>query len=210
MEALKIAHFLKVIGGLKDLERFRGQFFWKEYPQRDRYESVADHTWRMSMLLVVVEGYLSHPIDMLKALKMLLIHDLPEIIAGDLSPLGSDGTGNDSHLYNTELAEEKYKNENIAAQKIFGELPDTQGTELYELWLEYERQDCFEAKVIKAIDKIEGKFQAAEYLKGHMFEKHLDFSVKYGVNTFDIDPFLYELGMLSNEELKKDYKEFKK
>ena len=107
-ESIKIIEFLKTIGGLKDLERFRGQFFWKDYPQQKRYESVADHTWRMAMLLIVSEKYLSDPLDISKALKMALIHDLPEIIAGDLSPLGSDGTGHDSHLYNKELAAKKY------------------------------------------------------------------------------------------------------
>lgn len=204
----KTITFLKVIGALKDLERFRGQFFWREYPQRDRYESVADHTWRMAMMLILVEKHLSQPIDLGKTLKMLLIHDLPEIIAGDLSPLGSDGTGQDSHLYNKEKAEEKYQNEKKAAESIFGKLPKEQAEEFLKLWFEYEEQNNYESRVVKAIDKIEGKLQAAEYLGGHMFPAHLDFSLKYGVSTFDVDPTLKELGMAINEELKKDYREF--
>lgn len=40
----QIYHFATAIEGLKKLERFRGQYFWKDYPQRTRYESVADHS----------------------------------------------------------------------------------------------------------------------------------------------------------------------
>ena len=79
---------------------------------------------------------------------------------------------------------------------------------MYALWLEYEKQECFESKIVKAIDKIEGKLQAAEYTKGTMFKDHLDFSIKYGMNTFDVDPFISELGAHTNEELQKDFKEF--
>jgi putative hydrolase of HD superfamily len=209
MESGKIIEFLKTIEGLKTLERFRGQFFWRDYPGQPRYESVADHTWRMAMLLIVAEKYLSQPIDLSKTLKMTLIHDLPEIITGDLSPLGPDGTGNQSHLYNKELANKKHENEDKAAKEIFGKLPKEQGDELYSLWMEYEKQENYESKIVKAIDKIEGKLQAAEYSKGVMFKDHLDFSIKYGISTWEVDPFLKELGMLTNEELQKDFKEFK-
>ena len=86
--AFKILDFLRVAGELKNLERFRGHFFFKDYPQRERYESVADHTWRMTLFLVLVEKQLSQPIDLSRALKMTLIHDLPEIIAGGPKSVG--------------------------------------------------------------------------------------------------------------------------
>lgn len=210
IDPTKIIDFLKIIGGLKDLERFRGQFFWKDYEQRARYESVADHTWRMAILLMLVEKHLSQPIDISKSLKMVLVHDIAEVIAGDLSPLGSDGTGNDSHLHNKEAAKSKHENELAAAKEIFSKLPTEQGKELFDLWLECEKQESFETKVVKALDKIEGKLQAAEYLKGLMYEKHLDFCLKYGTEKYDVDPAIKELDLAVNAEISKNYREFKK
>lgn len=209
MDADKIFSFIKMMQGVKEVERFTGQFFWKEYPRKKEYESVADHTWRMAMILVIIEPYLSKPIDFARTMKMALIHDIPEIIAGDASPLGSDGTGNDSHLYNEKAAEEKYKKEDAAAKEIFSKLSKDQGQELYDLWLEHEKQETFEAKIVKALDKLEGKLQAAEYTKDGIFEKHLEFSLKYGEGFFDIDPVFKKLNAMVRDEFTKDYKEFK-
>ncbi len=208
LDTEKVINFLKIAGGLKYIERFKGQFYWREYKQQERYESVADHCWRMSLFLLTIEKSLSKPIDLSKALKMVLLHDLGEIIVGDLSPLGSDGTGRDSHVQNKEAAQKKFEDEKAAVKKILAELPPEQADEFFDIWMEYEEQDTFEAKVVKAIDKLEGKLQAAEYLKGHMYEKHLDFSLNHGVNTLSVDPILEELGQTINNELKKDFKEF--
>lgn len=125
---------------------------------------------------------------------MLIVHDLAEVVTGDLSPLGTDGTGQDSHLYNKEKAKEKFDGENAAAKKIFGVLPPELAKELYGVWMEYEKQECYEAKIVKAVDKLEGKLQAAEYAKGNMVATHLDFSLKYGMEAIEVDPALAELG----------------
>ncbi len=210
MEASELIIFLKFIGKLKDLERWRGQFFWRDYPNRDRYESVADHTWRMAIIIVLLEKHLSKPLDLAKALKMCLIHDLPEMIAGDASPLGSDGTGKDSHAYNEQVATQRHIEEERAAKEIFGQLPDNEGQAFYELWQEFEEQKTFEAKIVKVADKIEGKLQASEYLQGVMFKDHLDFNISYGVKYYETDPFLREVHVAILEEFTKDYKEFKK
>jgi len=206
----KVLNFSTHIGELKSLERWRGQFFWRDYPQRDRYESVADHSWRVAMMLVVVEKYLSKPIDFRKAITMALIHDLPEMLVGDPSPLGSDGTGKDSHAYDQKAKDKKYEGEKVAAQKIFGELPDIHNRELYDLWLEFEQQDSYEAKVVMALDKIEPRLQVMEYSQGHVFKKHLDFNLTYRVETFNADPALAELGSQILERMKSEYKEFTK
>ena len=208
MDTKKLLNFLHLIEGLKNLERWRGQVFWRHYPQRERYESVADHSWRMALMLTLVAENLAKPIDLAKAMKMALIHDLPEIIAGDQSPLGSDGTGKDSHAYNKSAAERKFQMEKEAAEKIFAELPKQQGDELLELWLEFESQKSFEAKVVMAVDKLEGKLQAAEYLQGAMFKEHLDFNLTYRVEMYKVDPVLKELGDLILNEFKEGYKEF--
>ncbi len=205
----KIFEFTTYLEGFKKIERFVGQHFWKDYPHPLRYESDADHTWRMAMMLVVIEKRLSRPIDFAKAMKMLLIHDVPEIIAGDASPLGTDGTGKDSHAYNTDMAEAKFEREKEAAEEIFGKLPKEEAEALYALWLEYEDQASYEAKVIKALDRFEGKLQTLEYTNGVIFKEHLAFAETYGTDTFNIDPALKELEAVLLEEFHAKFKEFK-
>lgn len=196
MNEVEIRQLLQFIGSLEELkkiERWKGQVFWRDYSFPDRYEFVADHTWRVAMMLIVIQKHLSQPINIAKAMKMALIHDVPEIVVGDASPLGSDGTGKDSHAYSKEIAEQKSEEEKKAAKKIFGELGEG-GSELYDLWLEYEMQQSFEARVAKALDKIEAKIQALEYSEGKLFKENLDFMIRYGVETFAVDPSIQVLG----------------
>ena len=96
----KILEFTSQIEMLKKMERYRGQFYWRDYPEQERYESVADHSWRLGMMLILIKDELSQPLNVEKALKMALIHDAPEITAGDESPLGEDGTGKDTYAFN--------------------------------------------------------------------------------------------------------------
>lgn len=206
----KIFAFSTYIGKFKKMERFVGQFFWRDYPKIERYDSNADHTWRMAMILTVIEPMLSQSIDFKKAMRMLLIHDIPEIIAGDASPLGSDGTGNDSHAYNEDASERKYEAEREASLEIFGKLPQAQATELHALWIEFEKQECFEAKVVKAIDKFEAKLQASEYRQGSWLKGHLNWTLAYGQETFKVDPALQELMNVLEQDMKANYREYTK
>lgn len=91
-DLLKFFTFATELEKFKKLERYRGQCFWKDYPTPVQYESDADHTWRLAMLVMMFSGRLSRPFQLEKALKMVLIHDLPEILTGDTSPLGESGT----------------------------------------------------------------------------------------------------------------------
>lgn len=206
----KLFDFTTYLEGFKKMERFVGQVFWKDYPSPSHYESNADHTWRMAMMLISLEDHLAKPIDFKKAMKMLLIHDIPEMIAGDPSPLGTDGSGTDSHAYNKNKAEEKFEREKMGALEIFAKLPSNQAKELFDLWLEFEHQESYESKVVKAIDKLEGKLQAFEYTKGVVFKEHGDFNAKYGNETYGIDPAIEEFGNILLKEMRDNYVEFKK
>jgi len=204
----KIFDFTTYLEGFKKMERFAGQVFWRDYPTPTHYESNADHTWRMAMMLISLEEHLSVPIDFKKAMKMLLIHDIPEMIAGDASPLGTDGTGKDSHAYSQKKAEEKFENEKAAAQEIFAKLPEGQAQELLELWLEFEKQESFESKVVKAIDKLEARLQAFEYTKGIFIKEHFQFTSTYGVKTSSVDPAIQEFADILSKELEENYVEY--
>ena len=133
---LKIINFLKEIEKYKTIER---EIFISNL---ERKESDAEHTWHSAMILFLLEKELKS-IDTLKAFKMVLIHDLIEIYAGDTFAFDKEGRKS------KKVREEK------AAKKLFSQLPDDLRKELYELWKEYEKGITSESKIIKAIDKLQ-------------------------------------------------------
>lgn len=139
---------------------------------------------------------------------MALIHDLPEIIAGDASPLGESGTGQDSHAYNAHIHAERHMSEKDAAKKIFSQLDPNQASDLYDTWLEIETLANYEAKVVKALDKIEAMRQVLEWRDGHMYKEHLEFTVKYGSKGSDIDPVIAEFAQHVAGQIREKYHEF--
>jgi len=198
-----------MINQLKFIERFKGQVYWRDYPAPPRWESVADHSWRLAMLVLTFANKLSKPLDLEKALKMALIHDIPEIIAGDASPLGESGTGEDSHAYNQTIQADRHNDEKSAAKAIFAQLDPEEGNNLYELWLEIETLANFEAQVVKALDKIEAMSQVLEWREGHMFPEHLAFTTKYGSKGASVDPAIGEYAAYIAEQMQNQFKEFK-
>jgi putative hydrolases of HD superfamily len=201
--------FSTFIEKLKKIERFKGQFYWRDYPELQRYESVADHSWRLAILVLLFSDKLSQPFNTEKALKMALLHDLPEVIAGDMGPMEGDGTGNKTYANNPKLKQDKFNFENDAAKNLFSMLPKDKAKELYDLWVEYENRKCFEAKVVKAFDRLECSLQVLEYRKGSMFKKHHKFNLDYGFRDIDVDPAIEEFGETIANVMKKRYKEYK-
>jgi 5'-deoxynucleotidase YfbR-like HD superfamily hydrolase len=198
-----------MINQLKFIERFRGQVYWRDYPAPPRWESVADHSWRLAILVLIFANKLSKPLDLEKALKMALIHDIPEIITGDTSPLGESGTGEDSHAYNQAIQADRHNDEKSAAKAIFAKLDPEDGNKLYDLWLEIETLANFEARVVKALDKIEAMSQVLESREGHMFPEHLTFTTKYGSKGASVDPAIEEYAAYIAEQMQNQFKEFK-
>jgi len=206
----KLFDFATAIEKLKKMERYRGQFYWKDYPTPIRYESVADHTWRLGMLVLLLADQLSQKLNLEKALKMVLVHDLPEIVAGDDSPLGKDGTGADTYAFDTQKAQDKHEKEKYAAAALFNTLPLDKSEDLFNMWVECEQQKTFEAKVVKSLDKIEALMQVLEYRQGNLFEGHLKFTIEYGLKGSNIDPAIEQFGKHVADELNKKYKKFTK
>lgn len=200
-------NFSTFIETLKKMERYRGQYYWRDYETLPRYDSVAEHTWRVAMLVLIFADKLSQKLDLEKAIKMALIHDLPEIIHGDDHPMGEDGTGKATYAYQTDLKQQRFLSEQKAAKKLFGKLPKDQADELFNLWLEYETRESFEAKVVKAFDRLEAMLQVLEYRKGkEMAPGHLKFTIEYPGKVADVDPVINKFWKLLSRELKKNYR----
>jgi len=110
-------------------------------------DSSADHSWRVSLMAFLVADELDLKIDIERALRIALVHDIAESITGDI-----DARLIHSGRISRELKE---KNENQAIDEIRSMLPESRGIEIHSLWKEYEEGKTKEAKFIKAIDKFE-------------------------------------------------------
>ncbi|MBS0271489.1 MAG: HD domain-containing protein [Proteobacteria bacterium] len=118
-----------------------------------RQESVAEHTWRMSLMIPLFAPYLSQPIDLEKCLKMAILHDLAEAEVGDIPVF---------EIKTLEEKERKQASERTAMVKICAALPDETGKDFLSLWEEYEEKKSYEALFINALDKIEVHLQHVE------------------------------------------------
>ncbi|WP_374055940.1 HD domain-containing protein [Rossellomorea sp. FM04394] len=142
-----------------------------------RQESVAEHTWRVSLMAMLIEPYLTQKVDSAKLLKMIIIHDLVEAEAGDIPAFDT---------MNDRLAkEQKAINERKSIERMRDMLGNALGEELYNLWFEFEEKETYEAKVANALDKLEAQIQhneadistwiEIEHGMSFMMDKHVEF-----------------------------------
>ena len=129
----------------------------------DRHENDAEHSWHLAMMTIVLAEYSNTPIDVLKVLKMVLIHDIVEIDTGDV------------FLHDTTKNHTNTEEETIAAKRIFGMLPSEQAEEFIHIWEEFEAGQTNEAKFAKAMDRFEPLLQNASNKGGTWAE----FNVEY-------------------------------
>mgnify|MGYP005751016619 CR=1 FL=1 len=119
-----------------------------------RQESVAEHTWRVALMAILLEPYFSQKVQMEKLLKMITIHDIIEAIAGDVPAFDT--------LTSQHTVESKRQKELAAILEIRESLPTKIGDHLFTLWHEFEDRLTFEAKVANALDKLEAQLQHNE------------------------------------------------
>lgn len=117
---------------------------------RSRRENSAEHSWHLAMLAVILAEYAPDGTDLLRALKMALIHDVVEIDAGD------------AFCYDPAATEGKEDRERHAADRLFGMLPEDQARELRTLWDEYEERETPDAKFANALDRLQPMLQNME------------------------------------------------
>ena len=108
-----------------------------------RWETDAEHAWHMAIMTILLSDYSNEPIDVLKTVTMLLIHDLVEIDAGD------------TYAYSDVPKAAQHAREEKGAARIFGMLPQDKGEKLYNLWMEFEEGKTAEAKFAHAMDNIQ-------------------------------------------------------
>jgi putative hydrolase of HD superfamily len=107
-----------------------------------RRENSAEHSWHLALMAMTLAEYANEPIDPAKAVRMVLVHDIVEIDAGDTFAYDSTGY------------EDKAEREQRAADQLFGLLPDDQAAEFRALWDEFEERATPEARFANALDRL--------------------------------------------------------
>ena len=116
---------------------------------REKCESVADHSFSMALLAITMIEKYKLPYDILKCIKMCIIHELGEIYVGDYTP------------YDNITKEEKHLKEKEAIQKVLKPLDFD--NDFLQLWEEFEKRETEEAKFVKNLDELEFLLQSAAY-----------------------------------------------
>lgn len=109
----------------------------------ERKENDAEHAWHMAIMTLLLSEYANEEIDVLKTISMLLIHDIVEIDAGD------------TYAYDEAGKATQEEREKKAAKRIFGILPEDQGSRLKGLWEEFEERKTPEARFARAMDNLQ-------------------------------------------------------
>lgn len=106
-----------------------------------RFENDAEHSWHLALMCFTLAEYANEEIDVLKTMKMVLLHDVVEIDAGD------------TYAYDTKGNETKRARELAAAERIFHILPKDQAEEYRRLWDEFEEMETPESKFANMLDR---------------------------------------------------------
>ncbi|MBE8712205.1 HD domain-containing protein [Sphingobacterium hungaricum] len=133
--------FIKEIDKLKYIQRKTRLL------NSERQENDAEHSWHLAVMAIILAEHANHAVDMLKVVKMVLIHDLVEIDAGD------------TFIYDSQKNHSNSEAERIAAERIFGLLPEEQAAELIDIWEEFEAGKTEEAKFARSMDRLEPLLQ---------------------------------------------------
>lgn len=158
---LKQVAFIKEIDKLKYIQRKTRLF------NSDRHENDAEHSWHLAMMTIVLAEHSDKPIDILKVLKMVLIHDIVEIDAGD------------TFLYDTTRSHTNTDEELMAAKRIFGMLPAEQAEEFIAIWQEFEEGITDEARFARSMDRFEPLLQNTSNNGGTWVEFNVPYQKVY-------------------------------
>ncbi|GAA0375654.1 HD domain-containing protein [Bacillus horti] len=145
---------------LMEIDKVKQVFRRSFLTDKSRNENDAEHSWHLAVYAILLAEYSKHDnLDLLKVLRMILIHDLVEIDAGD------------TFAYDVKGYEDKAEREEKAAKRIFGLLPNDQGEEFYQLWTEFEEMQTIEAKYAASLDRLQPLLQNY-FTQGASWQEH--------------------------------------
>ena len=133
----------KQLDFMLELDKLKNIYRQTYVLHEERKENDSEHSWHLAVMAFLLAEYSNKPVDVLHVIKMVLLHDVVEIDAGD------------TYCYDSEGYKSKAEREEKAAERIFGLLPDDQRDELYALWREFEDCQTSDAKFAALLDRIQ-------------------------------------------------------
>lgn len=130
------------IAFLLELDKLKSVLRRSYLTHGDRRENSAEHSWHIVLAALTLAEYANEPVDIGHVIKLLLLHDVVEIDAGD------------TFIYDVAGKLDQHARETIAAERIFGLLPADQGELYLALWHEYEARITPEAKFARTLDRL--------------------------------------------------------
>ncbi|MDK9736066.1 HD domain-containing protein [Vibrio sp. D404a] len=131
----------QILDFMVEIEKLKGVLRKSRPVGLKRHENSGEHSWHVCVSALMLKDYADEAINIDRVIRMLLIHDLGEIDAGD------------KIVYESETTEQKNKEWN-GVKRVLDMLPNRQGEEYLALWEEFELGESADAKYAKAIDRI--------------------------------------------------------
>lgn len=129
---------------IRETDKIKNIFRQTQISTGERYENDAEHSWHIALMAFTLAEHADVPeLDMLRMLKMLILHDIVEIDAGD------------TFAYDVKGNESKREREEKAADRIFGLLPEDQAGEYRALWEEFDAMETPESRFAAAMDRLQ-------------------------------------------------------
>ena len=144
METLISDRLTQQMAFLVEVEKLKAVYRQNMVTDLSRHENSAEHSWHVALMAMVLTDSATDPeVDPIKAMKMLILHDIVEIDAGDVS------------LYDVQGNIGKEEREDQAAERIFGLLPPDQKNEFTALWKEFDERETPTALFAAALDNMQ-------------------------------------------------------
>lgn len=154
MERLK-----KQMNFIREIDKEKQIFRQTYVSDGTRKENDAEHAWHMAIMTFLLSEYANEEIDVLKTIRMILIHDIVEIDAGD------------TYAYDDAAKTTQRQREERAADRLFGLLPEDQAKELRDLWEEFEAGETKEACFARTMDNVQ-PLLLNDATEGKAWEEH--------------------------------------
>jgi putative hydrolase of HD superfamily len=149
----------KQIQFIEEIDKLKNIYRQNRVIHENRNENDAEHSWHLAVMAMFLSEYAKgEKLDISKVMKMVLVHDIVEIDAGD------------TFCYDEKGYTDKAERDRKAAERIFNILPEDQAKTLWELWREFEEMKTKEAKFAACLDRFQ-PFLLNRKTDGHTWKK---------------------------------------
>ncbi len=139
----ELSRLERQIGFLLELDKAKTIVRQSYLTDGSRKENDAEHMWHLALCVLVLAEHAADPVDVVRVLEMVLLHDIVEIDAGD------------TYIYDEVARATQAAREGRAADRLYGLLPPDQGAELRALWEEFEARATPESRFAAAVDRLQ-------------------------------------------------------